>query len=198
MREELSQRLSARRPFLTQDYPDDYHDYHDFDYGIRFSSYTSFHREIYVKNVYLSDKETKSISKSQSKLFTAHTTELFHRNAVIDLLAPTGCDTYTPDDAMAITILTHTHQPECTCPCGSWLRHWEKASFKRVGCCAEVLCMNQAVSGIHVRMESRAVTRWYIVPMCAQHAQMAGTVMEIAGSTIMVSADPNTICGNQT
>ena len=45
--------------FLNRDYPDDYHDYHDFDYGIRFSSYTSFYKEIYVKSVYLSDTEPK-------------------------------------------------------------------------------------------------------------------------------------------
>jgi len=55
-----------------------------------------------------------------------------------------------------------------TCPCGSWLKHWENGSHSNVIYCGTKICMKKTELGGHVVKTDGADQGEYIVPLCPE------------------------------
>jgi len=53
------------------------------------------------------------------------------------------------------------------CPCGSWLKHWERGSGSKATFCAVAMCWKRAEIGRHVLKTLGSDRGEYIVPLCA-------------------------------
>jgi hypothetical protein len=59
------------------------------------------------------------------------------------------------------------------CPCGSWLKHWERYNEGSTMFCAELTCTESAEVGAHVQKIDEE-KNWYIVPLCEKHNACSG------------------------
>jgi len=69
-----------------------------------------------------------------------------------------------------------------TCPCGSWIRHWENYSGISRWLCAVSGCEEKATEGAHVQLKDAGGNHRYIVPMCKTHNGKHGQELGIQGS----------------
>jgi hypothetical protein len=81
-----------------------------------------------------------------------------------------------------------------TCPCGSWIAHWEKFSGKTAEYCSVVACTNKVKDGAHVQRSSTTDEKWYIIPLCKEHDNKANE-LTISDFTVLVHANVRETCG---
>lgn len=79
------------------------------------------------------------------------------------------------------------------CSCGSWLKHWEKFSFKKNPCCAVNGCNTLASLGAHIQKLGSDDETVYIVPVCYQH-NGNNSKLEISEDCKLVLANKNLTC----
>jgi hypothetical protein len=82
-----------------------------------------------------------------------------------------------------------------SCPCGSWIDHWEKFSGESLpNLCPEKTCTKKDLVGAHVQRADSTDKGWYIVPLCSEHNKQA-TTLELWQDTTLVSANVAQTCG---
>jgi hypothetical protein len=81
------------------------------------------------------------------------------------------------------------------CPCGTWIKHWERYSGRTAILCAEDACMNQATVGAHVQKDTGDKS-WYIIPLCKEHNNQRGETLSIMDDTTLVSVTNRSKCGS--
>ncbi len=84
---------------------------------------------------------------------------------------------------------------DISCHCSSWLDHWEKynPSGRYALFCAARDCNNIAKVGAHVKKYRSADMHRYIVPLCHECNQRAGSID--IGDTPLASANVAETCG---
>ena len=98
-------------------------------------------------------------------------------------------------DAMNVKNINGRRQNSCKC--GTWLDHWVKICNQPLpDHCCEARCMGKPELGAHVQKDSSTDTTWYIIPLCVKHSIRAES-LEIADTTILVSAHVNDTCARQ-
>jgi hypothetical protein len=80
------------------------------------------------------------------------------------------------------------------CPCGTWLRHWERYAGKTARGCSEYACNQPAEKGGHVQKVSGDQS-WYIVPLCTYHNNQRGQELIISDDVMLVPATARNKCG---
>jgi hypothetical protein len=82
------------------------------------------------------------------------------------------------------------------CACGSWLTHWAKFGGQTIpNWCPEVNCVSKTEVGAHVQSATPGDDRWYIVPLCREHASQVGQDVTISDAIRLVSANVSETCG---
>lgn len=81
------------------------------------------------------------------------------------------------------------------CPCGVWLKHWERYSGRTAGLCAEHTCKESATVGAHVQKDSGDKS-WYVIPLCRKHNNQFGQDLNIMDSTNLVPVTNRSKCGS--
>lgn len=66
---------------------------------------------------------------------------------------------------------------QCTCKCGSWLRHWERFTGLAVPqYCPVEHCLEKDIVGAHVKKAESADKNRYIIPLCNKHNKATDTL----------------------
>ena len=95
---------------------------------------------------------------------------------------------------MKVKNINGTSQNKCTC--GSWLKHWEKFSGKKVDYCGESSCTEKdQLVGAHVQKADSSDKKWYIIPFCKKH-NASSEELEIYNNYSLVSANKKETCEN--
>ena len=92
---------------------------------------------------------------------------------------------------MKITALDPARQRAC--PCGSWLKHWEKFSGQKTIHCPVIGCLNKNLVGAHVQKAGELTDHCYIFPLCDFHNQSLEE-LEVADAFELVSANEDETC----
>ena len=79
-----------------------------------------------------------------------------------------------------------------TCPCGSWLSHWEKFSGQTSAFCQVEECLETDVVGAHVQV-AVGDGEVYIYPLCKLHNQSSGVLL-VSDTYKLVSANKALTC----
>jgi hypothetical protein len=80
------------------------------------------------------------------------------------------------------------------CPCGTWLKHWEKYTGIEFPACAEASCRENAEVGAHVQ-KLGSDRSWYIIPLCKAHNGLHGQELEILDIFQPVPVTSRNKCG---
>ncbi len=83
---------------------------------------------------------------------------------------------------------------EKTCPCNSWLKHWEAYKGRRANLCSVKGCGDQASDGAHVQHSNGVVE---IVPMCHEHNCQFGKILSVRKIELGVNCNTRLRCGLQ-
>jgi len=78
------------------------------------------------------------------------------------------------------------------CPCGSWLKHWERGAKSDVVYCGTKICMKRTELGGHVVKSDGTDTGVYIVPLCPDCSRRED-VFEVG--VMLVPAGEQAFCG---
>lgn len=81
-----------------------------------------------------------------------------------------------------------------TCPCDSWLSHWERYTGRRASMCMEVRCTNRDLVGAHVYRTDNYGAGLQICPLCNAHNQSPYQV-EVPDDTPLAPANRRDNCG---
>jgi hypothetical protein len=81
-----------------------------------------------------------------------------------------------------------------SCPCGSWLKHWENLHGSEAVYCSAFGCSKPAEVGAHVRKDDKKDQKWYIIPLCKKHNNQTEE-LEVSASTDFVPAIVSSLCG---
>jgi len=81
-----------------------------------------------------------------------------------------------------------------TCPCGSWIKHWEKYTGLPALGCAEIHCTEQATVDSHVQKQGEDRS-WYIVPLCKTHNGKHGQELRISDNVNIIPVTVRHKCG---
>lgn len=84
------------------------------------------------------------------------------------------------------------------CKCGSWLNHWANFSHRTPQFCSAKNCNRRDLEGAHVQKELLSDNTWYIIPLCTEHNQQRGKIVEIFDDTIFVPANKQETCERTT
>jgi hypothetical protein len=82
-----------------------------------------------------------------------------------------------------------------TCPCPSWLRHWERYSGQTTRYCQAIGCLRTDVVGAHVWLADVWDATVYIYPLCTAHNNHDGEMLVSAAFTF-VPATGRYYCGS--
>lgn len=88
---------------------------------------------------------------------------------------------------------------ERTCNCGSWKNHWIHYQdgglvHSLSASCSVVGCDGKFERGTRVK-RGAGDQDCFVVPMCSEHDDQVGELLQISEGTIFVSADPRRTCG---
>jgi len=84
---------------------------------------------------------------------------------------------------------------ECTCKCGSWLKHWERFTELEIPeFCPIEHCLVKGLVGAHVRKAESDDDRRYIVPLCDKHNKATG-ILTIPDWCDLAPANVQRTCG---
>lgn len=92
---------------------------------------------------------------------------------------------------MILTNVNGTSQS--TCPCGSWLSHWQRFSGQTIRFCPVVNCIRTDLVGAHVQLAGLQNPRWYICPLCTAHNNSNG-LLYVSDDVKLVSANKTETC----
>jgi hypothetical protein len=81
------------------------------------------------------------------------------------------------------------------CPCGTWLKHWERYSKKTAGLCAELTCQKPAEVGAHVQKAGEE-RNWYIIPLCKEHNNQQGELLFLSDDAVLIPATDRSKCSS--
>jgi hypothetical protein len=95
---------------------------------------------------------------------------------------------------MATKVRNINGTAQAACPCGAWLKHWEKFSGVQAMLCGERTCGNRATVGAHVQLAVGSDGTWYIIPFCDVHNKHTGE-LEIYSAYPLVRASKEKTCG---
>jgi hypothetical protein len=81
-----------------------------------------------------------------------------------------------------------------TCPCGSWLKHWENFSNQSINSCPVNDCSETDLVGAHVQEGGDSTDdAWYICPLCSAHNKDPEE-LEVSPSCKLVPANKSDTC----
>lgn len=80
-----------------------------------------------------------------------------------------------------------------TCPCGTWISHWENFSGTEGEMCSAVGCVERNVLGAHVRKVGAEDRNEYIIPFCDSHNKRNDEIL-VRNATVFISANKNLTC----
>jgi hypothetical protein len=81
------------------------------------------------------------------------------------------------------------------CPCGTWLKHWERYAGREAGLCAVKECLNDAEVGGHVQKDSGDQS-WCVIPLCYRHNNKFGGKLNISDTVKLVPVTSRSKCKN--
>ncbi len=82
---------------------------------------------------------------------------------------------------------------QATCPCGSWLKHWEKFSGQTTTYCPVTGCLDKDLVGAHVQKADSSDNKWYIFPLCNKHNKST-VELSVSDTYKLVSANKKETC----
>ena len=104
-----------------------------------------------------------------------------------------GCKLTVEKEVVEMKIRNINGTSQNTCVCGSWLKHWENFSKRRISLCPVIGCYNTSLVGAHVQKAYVLDYKWYIVPLCNAHNQ-SKYELEVDDSIDLVPADKRETC----
>lgn len=85
-----------------------------------------------------------------------------------------------------------------TCACGSWLEHWKKIGDRGLPkYCMEAKCTRAPEVGARVQKDGTSDNGWYIVPLCKEHHDEKGKLLNLSDAAQLISADVSITCGKK-
>lgn len=95
---------------------------------------------------------------------------------------------------MKIKNISGTSQNDC--PCGTWIKHWEKFSGQTTPFCQVNGCVNRNPVGAHVQKGGTSTDQnWYIYPLCKAHNNKDSGELDVSDSYELVRANVEKTCG---
>jgi len=79
------------------------------------------------------------------------------------------------------------------CPCGSWLKHWEKFSGQTTVYCLVISCLSKDLVGAHVQKSGSSDTKRYIYPLCKSHSESSKD-LDVSDNYRLVAANRKETC----
>jgi|GEM_PF-310645 hypothetical protein len=83
------------------------------------------------------------------------------------------------------------------CKCGSWLKHWKKHSGRKcptfcIVCVPD--CLDKVTVGALVQKVNDSDTKWYIAPLCENHAATPNTEFSIYNTWPLIEVECVEVC----